>query len=79
MPSVCSLRVCAGGTGLFGTMLADKLARPLAEALVTQVNSIIERREEEEARAIRILQNGGGVCPLFLPSTQSRSEVHGVL
>lgn len=50
-----------GGSGLFGTMLADKLARPLAEALVAQVNEIIERRDEAEAKAMRMLQNGGGM------------------
>lgn len=55
----------AGGSGLFGTMLADKLARPLADALVSQVNDILERRDEEEARALRMLQNGGGECVLM--------------
>ena len=56
----------AGGSGLFGTMLADKLARSLAEGLVNQVNDILERRDEEEARALRMLENGGGGMMLCL-------------
>lgn len=57
-----------GGVGLFGTMLADKLARPIAEALVNKVNNILEARDEEEARQLEHIRSGGGafiyVCTL---------------
>jgi hypothetical protein len=56
-------------------MLADKLARPLAEALVAQVNDIIERREEAEAKALRMLQNGGGVSTFPWPTAVGSTEV----
>ena len=51
-----------GGVGLFGTMLADKLARPIAEALVNKVNSILEARDAEEARQLEHIRSGGGAC-----------------
>ncbi len=57
----------AGGAGLFGTMLADKLARPLADQLVAKVNAILEARDEEEARMLQLIQSGGGACALQLP------------
>lgn len=46
---------------MFGTMLADKSARPIAEKLVATVNSILERRDEEEARALAKLEGTYGM------------------
>ena len=56
------LHYVSGGVGLFGTLLADKKARPIAEALVNKVNSILEARDAEEARQLEHIRSGGGTC-----------------